>query len=310
MQRVDLSVDFLNLFAAFLKRQAGLRPFQFLDPSLETVRDQVAEEPVEGIRTEDDSGIRDFTIEVGDRLYATLFKNPLMVGEVGGAPILCPFRSEQGRVELAATLSIRNTSESRLLNVLDMAKASGLNQTVIEYSYDALSRLTEANYSDGTYFHYTHDAVGNRLSQDVGGVVTDYSYDNANRLTEAGDVDYTWDDNGNLLNDGVYTYSYDHANRLVGISAAGTVDIAGAASISLDGIGLSAAGTVADYFIAGVADITLESVGIAAAGTVDVAGAAAITLDGIGISAAGAVAISGTTGLGLYEAIQALTPRA
>ena len=32
-----------------------------------------------------------------------------------------------------------------------------------------------------------------------------------------GGVTYTWDDNGNLLNDGVYTYTYDHANRLTSV---------------------------------------------------------------------------------------------
>jgi hypothetical protein len=28
-------------------------------------------------------------------------------------------------------------------------------------------------------------------------------------------VAYTWDDNGNLLSDGIRTHSYDHANRLI-----------------------------------------------------------------------------------------------
>jgi hypothetical protein len=33
-------------------------------------------------------------------------------------------------------------------------------------------------------------------------------------LTSVNGVVYTWDNNGNLLNDGLRTYSYDHANRL------------------------------------------------------------------------------------------------
>ena len=44
---------------------------------------------------------------------------------------------------------------------------------------------------------------------------TSYEYDTANRLTSVNGVVYTWDNNGNLLNDGLRTYSYDHANRLV-----------------------------------------------------------------------------------------------
>ena len=45
-------------------------------------------------------------------------------------------------------------------------------------------------------------------------LTTSYLYDDANRLTSVNGVTYTWDDNGNLLNDGVNTYTYDSANRL------------------------------------------------------------------------------------------------
>jgi hypothetical protein len=34
----------------------------------------------------------------------------------------------------------------------------------IDYVYDPLSRLKEANYSDGRFYHYTYDEVGNRLT--------------------------------------------------------------------------------------------------------------------------------------------------
>jgi len=34
-------------------------------------------------------------------------------------------------------------------------------------------------------------------------------------------VTYTWDNNGNLLDDGVNTYTYDHANRLTGVTGTG-----------------------------------------------------------------------------------------
>ena len=32
------------------------------------------------------------------------------------------------------------------------------------------------------------------------------------------EVEYSWDANGNLLDDGVNTYAYDSANRLVSVS--------------------------------------------------------------------------------------------
>ncbi|MEN4013083.1 MAG: hypothetical protein ROW48_13690 [Bellilinea sp.] len=83
---------------------------------------------------------------------------------------------------------------------------------------DALDRLTGAGYSSGESFAYSYDPVGSRLSQTVNGVTTTYAYDTAGRLLSAGGLAYAWDDNGNLLWDGINTYTYDHANRLTGIS--------------------------------------------------------------------------------------------
>ena len=93
---------------------------------------------------------------------------------------------------------------------------------IINYVYDPLYRLKEANYSTGDTYHYAYDAVGNRKTQAsmVGGLLSNdsYNYDNANRLTDVNGVTYTWDDNGNLLNDGMNTYQYDSANRLIRVS--------------------------------------------------------------------------------------------
>jgi YD repeat-containing protein len=88
---------------------------------------------------------------------------------------------------------------------------------VIDYGYDPLDRLTTADDNDERYYHYSYDAVGNRLSETTPAGTTGYVYDDANRLTSVGGVSYAWDDNGNLTGDGANTYSYDAANRLVGI---------------------------------------------------------------------------------------------
>jgi RHS repeat-associated protein len=101
--------------------------------------------------------------------------------------------------------------------VLEMPNNEIMN-TTITYTYDPLYRLTAADYSDGTYFHYTYDAVGNRLSETTQLGTTTYIYDAANRLTSVNGVTYTYDNNGNLLNDGVNTYTYDSANRLKTVS--------------------------------------------------------------------------------------------
>jgi RHS repeat-associated protein len=90
--------------------------------------------------------------------------------------------------------------------------------TVITYVYDSLYRLLEANYSTGVYFHNTYDQVGNRLTEETLNSTTSYEYDDSNRLVDVEDQAYTWDDNGNLLDDGARTYEYDAANRLVEVS--------------------------------------------------------------------------------------------
>jgi len=61
---------------------------------------------------------------------------------------------------------------------------------------------------------------------------TSYQYDDANRLTNVNDAAYTWDANGNLLNDGTNTYSYDSANRLKAVSGGQS-----AVSYTYDGLG-------------------------------------------------------------------------
>jgi RHS repeat-associated protein len=110
---------------------------------------------------------------------------------------------------------------------------AGIEVVTIDYTYDRLNRLTAADYSDGRFFHYKYDAVGNRLSETTPAGTTCYYYDVANRLVEVYDngqnltcqpagsvsgVMYTWDNNGNLLSDGEYTYVYDHANRLKSVT--------------------------------------------------------------------------------------------
>jgi len=84
----------------------------------------------------------------------------------------------------------------------------------ISYTYDALYRLTAADYSTGEQYAYQYDPVGNRTAMTDTAVHT-YVYDAANRLTSADGVLYTWDGRGNLLSDGTFTYTYNSAGRMV-----------------------------------------------------------------------------------------------
>src|SRR5262249_30792979 len=61
---------------------------------------------------------------------------------------------------------------------------------------------------------------------------TSYSANNLNQYTAVGSITPTYDGNGNLTFDGIYTLGYDPENRLVSASATGT-----AATYAFDGRG-------------------------------------------------------------------------
>jgi RHS repeat-associated protein len=136
----------------------------------------------------------------------------------------------------------------------------------IDYTYDALHRLTSATYSDGRSFSYTYDPAGNvlELQQNLGPgtVTTTYTYDAANQLTTAqqGSTSwqYTYDANGSLISDGVKTYTYDSANRLIEVSDQSVVT-----SLSYNGLGqrlsMDAAGVIATYVLDGDRPLTATS---------------------------------------------------
>ena len=137
----------------------------------------------------------------------------------------------------ARSQALRLPSRSaRTPAVQTLEASSGEVSRTIDYTYDGLHRLTNADYDNGDYYAYSYDAVGNRLvlDSDVNGnpVYLEYTYDNANRLATAGEVEYEWDDNGNLLDDGVNTYAYNSANRLLTVSGESL-----AASYGYNGLG-------------------------------------------------------------------------
>ncbi len=65
-------------------------------------------------------------------------------------------------------------------------------------------------------------------------------------LTNAGGINYTWDNNGNLTNDGSTLYRYDQANRLISTTLSGVTSLY---AYNGDGARLkqTVAGTVTTY---------------------------------------------------------------
>jgi RHS repeat-associated protein len=99
------------------------------------------------------------------------------------------------------------------VSAMDAPSNPGQDQT-INYTYDALDRLKSASYNNGLYYGYDYDKVGNRSTETINGVTTSYFYDVANRLSSVNGTNYTWNDNGSLINDGLVNYSYNSAGLL------------------------------------------------------------------------------------------------
>jgi RHS repeat-associated protein len=82
------------------------------------------------------------------------------------------------------------------------------------YSYDDLYQLIYVDYNDGNTTNYYYDALGNR-TQVTNGSQTSYESNKLNQYSKVGDVNYQYDNSGNLTFDGTYTYIYDCENRLL-----------------------------------------------------------------------------------------------
>jgi YD repeat-containing protein len=86
-----------------------------------------------------------------------------------------------------------------------MTETLGLATRVVTYTYDGLQRLTSASESPGAIYVYAYDNAGNRTGVWVNGSqVVNQSYGDADQV-----VGYTYDDAGNLVDDGTHTYDYD-----------------------------------------------------------------------------------------------------
>jgi len=85
------------------------------------------------------------------------------------------------------------------------------------YDYDVLYQLIDVNYPDNETVTYRYDKLGNRTSV-VNGGTTSYLRNRLNQYTSVSGVNYSYDDNGNLADDGTYKYYYDCENRLTDVN--------------------------------------------------------------------------------------------
>jgi len=90
---------------------------------------------------------------------------------------------------------------------------SAYDETVIDYTYDNLSRLRTANYDGGAVeYSYGYDLAGNLVNNNG----TTRTFNSANQMTNDGTNTLDYDANGNLWKtNSVVSHTWDRANRLL-----------------------------------------------------------------------------------------------
>lgn len=133
-----------------------------------------------------------------------------------------------------------------------------------QFTYDNGHRLT--NYKRGVIGGtatiqntYTYDAAGNRTAANLNGVNTAYTANTLNQLTNSNNgtqnINFTYDNNGNLIYDGLFYKTYDAEKRLLKDSSAPTNVL----TYQYDAFGRRVQrnlnGTILNYTFAGVRQI-------------------------------------------------------
>lgn len=122
-------------------------------------------------------------------------------------------RSRRSRVTVDAgdVLTDYTHADDSVLATLTHTLASGANDSVtLTYTPNVLNQFTRVEYSNASYVwdgHYN--------------LTDNYTTNGLNQYTRVDWRALTYDDNGNLTGDGIWTFAYDAENRLISASKAG-----------------------------------------------------------------------------------------
>ncbi len=126
--------------------------------------------------------------------------------------------SYRGNLALLASrkFTLTHSAEHRLLTKADYNKTTGLTRNE-SYTYDDNGRLTFQDTASSTALDdsYTYDAANNLTSYTSSSVTVSTTVNNLNQLATVNSSTWTYDANGNLLNDGAFTYLWDAEDRLI-----------------------------------------------------------------------------------------------
>ncbi|MHB9069028.1 MAG: RHS repeat-associated core domain-containing protein [Sedimentisphaerales bacterium] len=115
----------------------------------------------------------------------------------------------------ACSIDIQYSEYDNVGNRLNMV----VNSREDKYTYDEIYRLISVDYNDGNSTEYIYDCLSNWVDVDDGTPIS-FLHNRLNQYTSVDGVNYGYDLNGNLTNDGIYRYYYDCENRLIDVNNA------------------------------------------------------------------------------------------
>jgi RHS repeat-associated protein len=145
----------------------------------------------------------------------------------GSAPLLYQYdaASQLTRVEQGSVFAVLSYDNANRRTSLGYS-----NGTITSYGYDAATRLINITHNGPAglldALTYSYDAASNRVNtlRTIGSAsllpspIPSATYDGANEQTQVLGANLTYDQNGNLTNDGTNTYQWDARNRLMSIA--------------------------------------------------------------------------------------------
>ncbi|WP_165442670.1 RHS repeat domain-containing protein [Kurthia gibsonii] len=156
--------------------------------------------------------------------------------------------TQRNDANLLGSLTYTTKAQQPFKIAYDYTKNGNIAQTdvngqVSSFVYDANDQLTKETLPDGTMNTYKYDEVGNRTASEVNGEKVTFTYNDANQIATKNETAYTYDADGNLLQDENYKYTYNQQQRLTKVT---TLDDQTIASYTYDENGLRLTKTVGD----------------------------------------------------------------
>ena len=170
------------------------------------------------ISVTDSDGTTSYTYDDNGNLESTTYPNGVVTNyEYNSINALVKQVTRDGNGILLTSYEYTIGANGERLSVKELGRT-------VDYEYDELNRLVKETVTRGvnvSVTEYEYDANSNRTKMIRDGVVTTYTYNELNQLTKAGDINYIWDNAGNLVSLStdtgvlVASYTYDSHNRMI-----------------------------------------------------------------------------------------------